>query len=168
MTRTTLLCAGFGAAMLLLGGCAAPAGTAPQALTALQPSAIHHRYRPVIEDRRAGAVGDVVTIRIREGAPAGSAPLDRALDGTIAATVVEVRPHGMLRVVGSKLVGAGQGTELVRFSGTVNTAMLSAGNVVSSNLVSDAQLEHRTRGSLEPSRITGWLSRYFLSAAATY
>lgn len=167
MTRTTPLAFGFGAAMALLGGCAAPAGTAP-ALTALQPSAIHHRYRPVIEDRRAGAVGDVVMISIREGASAGAASVDGAFDGTIAATVVEVRPHGMLRVVGSKLIGAGQGAEIVRFSGTVNIATLSAGNVVSSTLVSNAQLEHRTRGTVGPPRVTGWLSRYFLSAAATY
>lgn len=168
MTPTRLLGAGLSAALLLLGGCAAPVGTTPQALTALQPSSIHHRYRPVIEDRRAGAVGDVVMISIREGASTGAAAGDGAFSGTIAATVVEVRPHGMLRVVGSKLIGTGQAAEIVRFSGTVNGALLSAGNVVPSHLVSDAQLQHRTSGSLEPTRTTGGGSRNLLSAAASY
>ena len=164
--------------------------------------------RPLFEDRRARAVGDILTININEttaaskksgstaartggnnmsvtglaGLPGkgllgsnlaassastfegkGDSASNNAFTGIITVTVIEVLPNGNLLVSGEKQIGINQGSEFVRFSGVVNPATVTSGNVVSSTQVADARLEYRGNGYIDEAQTMGWLARVFLS-----
>ena len=180
-------------------------GAIYQAQYAGQPG---YSHRPLFEDRRARAVGDVLTININEttaaskksgstasrtsgndtsvsavaGLPGkglqgmnlatnsassfegkGDSASNNVFTGTITVTVIEVLPNGNLLVSGEKQIGINQGSEFVRFSGTVSPAVVSAGNAVSSTQVADVRVEYRGNGYQDEAQTMGWLQRIFLS-----
>ena len=96
----------------------------------------------------------------------GDAAANNVFNGTITVTVIEVLPNGNLLVSGEKQIGINQGSEFVRFSGVVNPASVSSGNVVSSTQVADARLEYRGNGYIDEAQTMGWLARFFLSFLA--
>ncbi len=83
--------------------------------------------------------------------------------GTITVTVIEVLANGNLMVAGEKQIGVRQNSEVLRFSGVVNPALIQPGNVVSSTQVADARLDYRGGGNIEQAQIQGWLGRFFNS-----
>jgi flagellar L-ring protein precursor FlgH len=83
--------------------------------------------------------------------------------GTIAVTVIEVLANGNLMVAGEKQIGIRENSEVLRFSGVVDPALIQPGNVVSSTQVSDARLDYRGGGNIEQAQIQGWLGRFFNS-----
>ncbi|HEX4584445.1 MAG TPA: flagellar basal body L-ring protein FlgH [Burkholderiaceae bacterium] len=83
--------------------------------------------------------------------------------GTITVTVIEVLDNGNLMVAGEKQIGIRENSEILRFSGTVNPALIQYGNVVSSTQVADARLDYRGGGNIEQAQIQGWLGRFFNS-----
>jgi flagellar L-ring protein FlgH len=83
--------------------------------------------------------------------------------GTIAVTVIEVLPNGNLMVAGEKQIGIRQNSEILRFSGVIDPALIQAGNVISSTQVADARLDYRGGGNIEQAQIQGWLGRFFNS-----
>ncbi|RKR06086.1 flagellar L-ring protein precursor FlgH [Kushneria sinocarnis] len=203
-----------------LGGCAQiPRQNVVQGPTTAPPqpvpvpdangSLFQARYsKPLFEDRRPRAIGDILTIVLNENVSAtkssaanasrnGSASLgldtvpqgirglldERAFDlegenqfsgqgganasntftGTITVTVMDVLPNGNLAVAGEKRIGINQGTEYIRFSGTVNPRTVSANSSVVSNQVADARLEYYGDGYINEAQTMGWLQRFFLN-----
>jgi flagellar L-ring protein precursor FlgH len=83
--------------------------------------------------------------------------------GAITVTVIEVLANGNLRIAGEKQIGIRQNSEVLRFSGVIDPALIQPGNIVSSTQVADARLDYRGGGYIEEAQIQGWLSRFFNS-----
>jgi flagellar L-ring protein FlgH len=81
--------------------------------------------------------------------------------GTITVTVIEVLANGNLMVAGEKQIGIRQNSEILRFSGVIDPALIQSGNVISSTQVADARLDYRGGGNIEQAQIQGWLGRFF-------
>lgn len=81
----------------------------------------------------------------------------------ISVTVVQVLPNGNLVVSGEKQIALDKGAEFIRFSGVVNPATISAGNLVSSTQVADARIEYRANSRIDKAEVMGALARFFLS-----
>ena len=93
----------------------------------------------------------------------GEAAANNVFSGTIAVTVIEVRPNGNLLVSGEKQVSIGAGTEYIRLSGVVNPYFINAANTISSASVADARIEYKESGVISEAQVMGWLARFFLS-----
>jgi flagellar L-ring protein FlgH len=83
--------------------------------------------------------------------------------GTITVTVIEVLANGNLVVAGEKQIGIRENSEVLRFSGVVDPALIQPGNVLSSTQIADARLDYRGGGNIEQAQIQGWLARFFNS-----
>lgn len=81
----------------------------------------------------------------------------------ISVTVVDVLANGNLVVSGEKQIALDGGAEFIRFSGVVNPATISAGNVVSSTQVADARIEYRANSRIDKAELMSALTRFFLS-----
>jgi flagellar L-ring protein FlgH len=80
--------------------------------------------------------------------------------GTITVTVIEVLANGNLVVAGEKQIGIRENSEMLRFSGVVDPALIQPGNVLSSTQIADARLDYRGGGNIEQAQIQGWLGRF--------
>jgi len=83
--------------------------------------------------------------------------------GTITVTVIEVLANGNLMVAGEKQIGIRENSEVLRFSGVVDPALIQPGNLISSTQIADARLDYRGGGNIEQAQIQGWLGRFFNS-----
>lgn len=83
--------------------------------------------------------------------------------GTITATVVDVLPNGHLVVAGDKQIGVNQNVDVLRFSGTIDPALIKPGNLVASTQVANARMESKGRGAQAEAQTVGWLTRFFFS-----
>jgi flagellar L-ring protein FlgH len=93
----------------------------------------------------------------------GATSSSGAFTGTITVTVIEVLANGNLMVAGEKQIGIRQNSEILRFSGVVDPALIQPGNIVSSTQIADARLDYRGGGNIEQAQIQGWLGRFFNS-----
>ena len=82
---------------------------------------------------------------------------------TLSVTVVDVLPNGNLLVGGEKQVAMDKSAEFIRFSGVVDPATITAGNIVSSTQVADAKIEYRTNNHVDTAEVMSALARFFLS-----
>lgn len=95
----------------------------------------------------------------------GSAEQSNSLTGDITVTVVEVFSNSNLRVRGEKQVTINQGDELIRISGIIRVADITAENTVLSTQVADAQIVYTgTSGTIRDSNTQGMLGKFFMSA----
>jgi flagellar L-ring protein FlgH len=78
----------------------------------------------------------------------GSAEQSNELTGDITVTVVEVYSNGHLRVRGEKQVTINQGDELIRVSGIVRVADITAENTILSTQIADAQIVYVGNGGV--------------------
>lgn len=92
---------------------------------------------------------------------AGNTALSSTFNGTIAVTVVEVRPNGTAVVRGEKRMLLSQGQEWIQFSGIVRLADIDLDNNVLSGKVADARIEYAGNGAITRASREGWLSRFF-------
>lgn len=95
----------------------------------------------------------------------GGANASNTFTGTITTTVMDVLPNGNLQVAGEKRIGINQGTEYIRFSGTVNPRTITAASSVPSTQVADARLEYYGDGYINEAQTMGWLQRFFLNVS---
>lgn len=86
-----------------------------------------------------------------------------SLSGSIAVSVVEVLPNGLLRVRGEKWLQLNRGSEYVRLTGLVRQEDLGPNNSVASTRLADARIGYSGTGELAASNRMGWLSRFFNS-----
>lgn len=91
----------------------------------------------------------------------GNAVQTSSLAGSVAVTVIEVRPNGTALVRGEKRMLLSQGREWIQFSGIVRLADIDADNAIQSIRVADAQIEYSGKGAVQRAGREGWLSRFF-------
>jgi flagellar L-ring protein precursor FlgH len=82
---------------------------------------------------------------------------------TMSVTVTDVLSNGNLVVGGEKQIGLDKSGEFIRFSGVIDPANITAGNIVSSTQVADAKIEYRTNNHVDKAEIMSMLARFFLS-----
>ncbi|MBA1274859.1 flagellar basal body L-ring protein FlgH [Stutzerimonas azotifigens] len=85
------------------------------------------------------------------------------LRGSIAVTVHQVLPSGVLVVKGEKALRLNQGDEFIRLTGLVRIDDINRSNQVSSQNVANARISYAGRGVLNDSNSAGWLTRFFSS-----
>lgn len=78
----------------------------------------------------------------------GNASRTNEFQGEISVRVVAVDPAGLLQVRGVKTLRVDKNTEQLSFSGWVRPQDVSAGNVVDSRRVSDAELAYSGKGPM--------------------
>lgn len=93
----------------------------------------------------------------------GDSNANNKFTGTITVTVVELLENGNLLISGEKQIGINQGMEVIRLSGVVNPAQVTAQNSVLSTQIADARIEYRGQGVLDDAQRVGWLTRLFMS-----
>ncbi|HTH44912.1 MAG TPA: flagellar basal body L-ring protein FlgH [Oxalicibacterium sp.] len=82
---------------------------------------------------------------------------------TLTVTVTEVLPNGNLVVGGEKQIALDKSDEYIRFSGVIDPATVTAGNIVSSTQVADAKIEYRTNNHVDKAEVMSALARFFLT-----
>lgn len=93
-----------------------------------------------------------------------SSDQSNSLVGTIAVTVSEILPNGLLVVRGEKWMTLNNGEEFIRVRGLVRPEDVQPDNSVSSTKLADARITYSGTGDLADSNRQGWLSRFFNSA----
>ncbi|WP_462380873.1 flagellar basal body L-ring protein FlgH [Pseudomonas sp. Marseille-QA0892] len=99
----------------------------------------------------------------REFDGAAKSSQQNTLRGSIAVTVHQVLPSGVLVVKGEKALRLNQGDEYIRLSGLVRREDINRFNQVSSQNIANARIAYSGRGVLNDSNRAGWLTRFFTS-----
>lgn len=86
-----------------------------------------------------------------------------SLQGSIAVTVADVTPNGLLVVRGEKWMTLNSGKEFIRVSGLLRPEDVAPDNSVASNRLADAEITYSGTGDFAESNRQGWLSRFFTS-----
>jgi flagellar L-ring protein precursor FlgH len=96
---------------------------------------------------------------------AGDAESDQSnsLQGTIAVTVADVLPNGLLVVRGEKWMSLNSGDEFIRVKGLIRPEDVGANNAISSTKLADARISYGGTGDFANSNRQGWASRFFNS-----
>lgn len=95
----------------------------------------------------------------------GGSNANNTFTGTITVTVVQVLNNGNLRVHGEKQIAINQGTEYIRFAGTVDPRTISGDNSVLSTRVADARIEYVGDGYINDAQHMGWLQRVMMKVS---
>lgn len=89
----------------------------------------------------------------------GKAENNSTLKGKLAATVINVLPNNNLVVAGERSIAFNGVVNTLRFSGVINPRDLKPGNIVASEDVMEARLEHSGAGQLADSNSKTWLQK---------
>jgi len=174
----------LGAGVAVLCGCAiTPATSVKQPMTA-KPAHIpplearnggifnNAAYKPLFEDRRARAVGDIITILITENTSASkqgssSASKSGSIEASAGTFLGKVIPNSSFAAENSnKYEDKSALNSGNTFSGTLSVTVievLANGNVVPSSQVADARIEYRTNSRIDAAQVASILTRFFLS-----
>ena len=95
----------------------------------------------------------------------GEAQSDQSnsLNGSIAVTVSEILPNGLLVVRGEKWMTFNSGDEFIRVKGLVRPEDIQPDNTVLSTRLADARITYSGKGELADSNRQGWGSKFFSS-----
>ncbi len=96
-----------------------------------------------------------------ENAVEGEGKTSRKEDmvATLTTQVVGVLPNGNLRIAGGKTVTVNNEQQIVKLTGVVRPADISARNVVDSKNVLDARIAYTGKGAISDKQKPGWLMR---------
>lgn len=97
----------------------------------------------------------------REFTGESSSDQSNSLSGSIAVTVADVLPNGLLLIRGEKWMTLNRGKEYIRLSGLVRPEDISPDNTVLSTRLADARITYSGTGDLADANQQGWLSRFF-------
>ena len=86
-----------------------------------------------------------------------------SLQGTIAVTVADVLPNGLLMVRGEKWMKLNSGDEYIRVRGLVRPEDVDANNTVSSTRLADARISYGGTGDFADANEQGWAAKFFNS-----
>lgn len=86
-----------------------------------------------------------------------------SLQGTIAVTVADVLPNGLLMVRGEKWMKLNSGDEYIRVKGLVRPEDVDANNTVSSTKLADARISYGGTGDFADANEQGWAAKFFNS-----
>ena len=92
-----------------------------------------------------------------------SSDQSNSLTGSIAVTICEVLPNGLLAVRGEKWMTFNTGEEFIRLKGLVRPEDIQPDNTVLSTRLADARIAYSGTGALADSNKHGWLSGFFNS-----
>ena len=92
-----------------------------------------------------------------------SSDQSNSLNGSIAVTVSEVLPNGLLAVRGEKWMTLNTGEEFIRIKGLVRPEDVQPDNTVLSTRLADARITYSGTGDFASANKQGWLSRFFNS-----
>ena len=90
-----------------------------------------------------------------------SSDQSNSLTGTIAVTVADVLPNGLLVVRGEKWMMLNSGEEFIRVKGLIRPEDIRPDNSVLSTKLADARISYGGTGDFANSNKQGWLSRFF-------
>ena len=93
----------------------------------------------------------------------GDADQQNSLSGSIAVTVAEVMPNGLLSIRGEKWMTLTTGREFIRVAGLIRPEDVSFTNSISSTKVANARISYSGTGELADASRQGWGSRFFNS-----
>ncbi len=99
----------------------------------------------------------------RDFAGESTSDQSNSLRGSIAVTVSEVLPNGLLVVRGEKWLTLNKGKEYIRIRGIIRQSDVNPDNTISSTKVADARITYSGTGDLADSNDMGWVSRVFNS-----
>lgn len=96
----------------------------------------------------------------------GEAASDQSnsLSGSIAVTVAEVLPNGLMVVRGEKWMTLNRGEEYIRIHGLIRPEDVQPDNTILSTRLADARITYSGTGELADANKQGWASRFFNSA----
>lgn len=86
-----------------------------------------------------------------------------SLSGSIAVTVADILPNGLMVVRGEKWMTLNRGEEFIRVSGLVRPEDVQPDNTVLSTRLADARITYSGKGELADANQQGWISRFFNS-----
>lgn len=86
-----------------------------------------------------------------------------SLQGSIAVTIAEILPNGLMRVRGEKWMTLNSGEEFIRVRGLVRPEDINPDNTVMSMKLADARITYSGTGDFANSNKQGWLGRLFNS-----
>jgi len=93
----------------------------------------------------------------------GETDQENSLSGSIAVTVADVMPNGLLVIRGEKWMTLTTGREFIRMTGMIRPEDISSSNSVPSTKVADARISYSGTGELADASRQGWGSRFFNS-----
>ncbi len=95
----------------------------------------------------------------------GSAEADQEnrLQGSIAVTIADVLPNGLLVIRGEKWMTLTNGQEFIRVSGLIRPDDVASDNTIASTKVADARISYSGTGDLANANKPGWATRFFNS-----
>lgn len=85
------------------------------------------------------------------------------LDGSIAVTISQIMPNGLLQVRGEKWITLNTGDEFIRISGLLRPEDINSKNQVPSTKLADARIAYSGTGALADANQPGWATRFFNS-----
>lgn len=86
-----------------------------------------------------------------------------SLDGSIACTVSDILPNGLLVIRGEKWLTLNRGDEFIRVRGIIRQGDINSNNTISSTKVADARITYSGTGDLADANDMGWGARFFNS-----
>jgi len=81
------------------------------------------------------------------------------LSATLTTRVVEVYPNGNMKIEGSKTVRVNAEDQIIKLSGLVRQADITAHNMIDSKYILDAKIEYSGKGIVSRQQQPGWLAR---------
>jgi flagellar L-ring protein precursor FlgH len=145
----------------------------------------------LFEDLKARRVGDIISVILSERFDAGtvlgvspslgdynmqtSVTQDRelkgeagsdqsnSLSGSIAVTIAEILPNGLMMVRGEKWMTLNRGEEFIRIQGLIRPEDVQPDNTILSTRLADARITYSGTGDLANANKQGWGARFFNS-----
>lgn len=99
----------------------------------------------------------------RELTGEASSDQSNSLSGSIAVTVSEILPNGLLVVRGEKWMTFNRGEEYIRIRGLIRPEDVQPDNTILSTRLADARITYSGTGDLADANKQGWGSRFFNS-----
>lgn len=99
--------------------------------------------------------------QVRDFTGEAASDQSNSLQGSIAVTVSDILPNGLLVVRGEKWMTLNRGQEFIRVKGLLRPEDIGPDNTVSSTKLADARITYSGTGELAESNRQGWASRFF-------
>ncbi len=99
----------------------------------------------------------------RESTGESQSDQSNSLNGSIAVTIAEILPNGLMMVRGEKWMTLNRGEEFIRVRGLVRPEDVQPDNTVLSTRLADARITYSGTGELANANKQGWGARFFNS-----
>lgn len=92
-----------------------------------------------------------------------SSDQSNSLSGSIAVTIAQILPNGLMVVRGEKWMTLNRGEEFIRIKGLIRPEDVQPDNTILSTRIADARISYSGTGDLADANTHGWGSRFFNS-----